>query len=315
MWAFFDGVSEIVVPDNLKSAVNKAHRYDPDINMTYQHLSEHYGFAVVPARAAKPKDKAKVENAVLCVERQILAPLRHIMFTSLAHLNAAIKERLATFNRQSFQKMKTSRLTLFESLDKPALKPLPQESYQYADWKHAKINIDYHFMFDNNYYSVPYQHIHHTVDIRVTDKTVECFYQGKRIAIHARCYKRYQYSTLAPHMPQNHKAHAKWTPERIARWANKIGPYTKQFIEHMIASRPFPQQAFRACLGLLRLSTRYSEARLEKACELGLAAGASRYQHIETLLQRKMDLVAKATSSSTPVINHHENIRGANYYH
>jgi transposase len=316
MWAYFGGVSEIVVPDNLKSAVTKAHRYDPDINLTYQHLSEHYGVAIVPARSAAPKDKAKVENAVLCIERQILAPLRHVTFTSLASLNQAIRERLSVFNQRSFQKMKTSRLVLFETLDKPALKPLPQESYQYADWKHVKINIDYHFVFDEHYYSVPYQYIHHVITIRATDTTIECFYQDKRVATHTRGYaRRHGYSTQGTHMPENHAAYAKWTPERIARWASKIGPHTKQFIEYMIASRPFPQQAFRACLGLLRLSTHYTEIRLEKACELGLAAGATRYQQIKTLLERNMDLVPQASSSSTPIILHHDNIRGADYYH
>ena len=157
MWEYFGGVSEIVVPDNLLSAVTKAHRYDPDINANYQHFSEHYGFAIVPARVREPKDKAKVENAVGCVTKQILAALRHITFTSIAEINAAIKPRLATLNNQSFQKMKTSRSELFEAIDKPALKQLPPERYHYAEWLDAKIHIDYHFVFDNHYYSVPYQ--------------------------------------------------------------------------------------------------------------------------------------------------------------
>ena len=157
MLEYFGGVSTVVVPDNLKSGVKKSHRYDPDINANYQHVSEHYGFAIVPARIYEPKDKAKVENAVGCVERQILAPMRHITFTSIAEINAAIKKRLAAFNEQSFQKMKTSRRELFETIDKPALKPLPLEKYQYAEWQHAKIHIDYHFVFDDHYYSVPFQ--------------------------------------------------------------------------------------------------------------------------------------------------------------
>jgi transposase len=314
MWNYFGGVSETVVPDNLKSGVSKSHRYDPDINVNYQQVSEHYGFAIVPARAGKPKDKAKVENAVGCIERQILAPLRHLTFTSIAEINVAIEPRLRAFNRKSFQKMKTSRQELFELLDKPALKALPEQPYQYAEWKQAKINIDYHFVFDEHYYSVPYQYIHKTVELRASKQMVECFYQGKRIAAHPRSFVRYQYSTLKEHMPQNHRAVVEWTPERIKRWAAKIGKNTKQYIEHMIASRPFPEQAFRSCLGLLRLSIRYGEQRLEKACSIALQSGATRYQHVETILKNKMDEVNLSQSNQTPVIAGHLNIRGSDYY-
>ncbi len=314
MWNYFGGVSEIVVPDNLKAGVTKPHRYDPDINANYQHMSEHYGFAIVPARVSSPKDKAKVENAVGCIERQILAPLRHKTFTSLAEINAAIKQRLAVFNSQQFQKMKTSRRELFETLDKPALKLLPEQPYQYAEWKHAKVNIDYHFVFDDHYYSVPYQYIHHAIEIRASSQMVECFYQGKRIAAHMRSWVRYQHTTLAEHMPQSHQAISKWTPERIQRWAAKIGENTKQFITQLIASRSFPQQAFRSCLGLLRLGSRFGEQRLEKACAIALKTGATRYQQVETILKNKMDSASVDKSNQTPVIANHSNIRGSDYY-
>jgi transposase len=314
MWSYFGGVSAIVVPDNLKSGVTKAHRYDPDININYQHLGEYYGCAIVPARAGEPKDKAKVENAVGCIERQILASLRHCTFTSIAEINAAIEPKLAAFNKQSFQKMKTSRKELFDEVDKPALKPLPPELYQYATWCQAKINIDYHFVFDEHYYSVPYQHIHHAVEIRATNKTVECFYQHQRIAVHSRSYSKYKFTTLGEHMPPSHRAHADWSPERIKRWANKIGTHTHLFIEHMITARAFPEQAFRSCLGLLRLATRYGEDRLEKACKIAYQSGATRYQQVESILKNKMDLnlVSPSKSASTTLI--HENIRGSNYY-
>jgi transposase len=315
MFETFGGVSEIVVPDNLKSGVTKAHIYDPDINANYQHFSEHYGFAIVPARAAEPKDKAIVESAVGCITRQILAPLRHITFTSIGEINAAIKLKLDVFNKQSFQKMKTSRHALFESLDKAALKPLPKERYQYAEWYKAKINIDYHFVFDDHYYSVPYRYIHHAVEIRVSSKIVECFYQGKRIAAHQRSYLRYKFTTLAEHMPPAHRAQAEWTPERIKRWANKIGPQTTQYIDCMIAARAFPQQAFRSCLGLLRLAKRYGEDRLEKACEKAMAVGATRYQHVEFVLKNQMDLIPNSQAELTSVVlSSHENIRGSSYY-
>jgi len=314
MWEYFGGVSEIVVPDNLLSGVTKAHRYDPDVNANYQHVSEHYGFAIVPARVREAKDKAKVENAVGCVTKQILAALRHITFTSIGEINAAIKPRLAILNNQPFQKMKTSRRELFETLDKPALKPLPTERYRYADWTDAKIHIDYHFVFDDHYYSVPYQYIHHLVQIRATSKTVECFYQGKRIAAHARSHICYGFSTLKEHMPPAHLAHAEWTPERMKRWAKKTGPQTSQFIDHMIASRAFPQQAFRSCLGLLRMGDRFGVARLEKACAIALSAGATRYQQVESILKKRLDSLTHSHDQNETIISDHENIRGSKYY-
>jgi len=314
MWEYFGGISEIVVPDNLLSGVTKAHRYDPDVNANYQHLGEHYGFAIVPARVREPKDKAKVENAVGIVERQILAALRHITFTSIGEINAAIKPKLHVLNNQFFQKMKTSRRELFESIDKPALKPLPPERYQYADWVNAKIHIDYHFVLDDHFYSVPYQYIHHPVQIRATNKIVECFYQGKRIAVHVRSRIRYGFSTLKEHMPPSHLAHAEWSPERMKRWAKKIGPKTSEFIDHMIASRAFPQQAFRSCLGLLRLGNRFGEERLEKACMIALSVGARRYQQVESILQKRLDTLSNSHGQNEPIISDHENIRGSKYY-
>lgn len=314
MWEYFGGVSEIVVPDNLKSCTTKAHRYDPDINKNYQHVSEHYGFAIVPARVAEPKDKAKVENAVGCVERQILAPLRHSTFTSLAEMNAAIRPRVDAFNQQSFQKMKTSRRELFETIDRPALNTLPAERYHYADWLQAKVNIDYHIAFEDHYYSVPYRYIQQGVEIRAAHQTLEIFHQGKRIAAHARSAARYKFTTLAEHMPPAHRAHAEWTPERMERWANRIGPKTAAFIEHLIASRPFPQQAFRTCLGVLRMGTRFGETRLEKACEMALSAGATRYQQVESILKNRLDTLPHSHEEPHSVVSRHENIRGPDYY-
>lgn len=314
MWEFFGGVSHVVVPDNLKSGIKKAHRYDPDINANYQHMSEHYGVAIVPARIYRPKDKAKAENAVGIIERQILAPLRHITFTSLAEINAAIKPKVIALNSQSFQKMKTSRLALFEAIDKPALKPLPLERYQYAEWQRAKVHIDYHFVFDNHYYSVPYRLIHQEIEVRATSKIVECYFKGKRIVSHLRNYNRYKHSTLQEHMPPAHRAHAEWSPERIKRWADKIGPQTMKFISYLIASRAFPEQAYRACLGVLRLSKRYGEDRLENACYIAYESGAIRYKQVELILKNRLDAVPHSRAVNTPVITSHENIRGSKYY-
>ena len=314
MFAFFDGVPKILVPDNLKAGVKKSHLYDPDINPNYQKFGEYYGVAIVPARVREPKDKAKVENAVGCIERQVLAPLRHRTFTSLYEINLAIKELLAQFNRKLMQKMKVSRLELYETLDKPALQILPQEPYEYVIWAKAKVNIDYHFVFDNHYYSVPYRYIHQQIEIRASLKTLECLFQGNRIATHVRSYMQYKYTTQKEHMPEGHRVHAEWTPDRMRRWAKKIGPKTEEFIEHMISARAFPEQAFRACLGVLRLGKKYGEGRLEKACAKGLDAGATRYQQIESILINKVEDLPLFKEVNLSPIPRHKNIRGPEYY-
>lgn len=313
MFEYFGGVSELLVPDNLLSAVSKAHRYDPDINANYQHFAEHYGVAIVPARVAKPRDKAKVENAVGIVERQILAPLRHQTFTSISEINTAIKKALVIVNQQPFQKIATSRQELFETLDKPALKSLPPTRYQYAKWKKAKVHLDYHIVFEHHYYSVPYHYIGKKIEIRATSKTIECFYQQTRIALHPLSDKKYGFTTLQEHMSKAHQAHSQFSEGRLKNRALRIGENTLAFVEHMIASRHFPQQAYRACLGLLRLSELYGETRLEKACAKGLSVGATRYQQIESLLKNKLEEVPiSETILSSSVL--HVNIRGADYY-
>ncbi len=314
MFEFFGGVPKIVVPDCLKSAVKKAHRYDPDINATYQHFSEYYGTAIVPARAGHPKDKAEAENAVKIIEMQILAPLRHMTFRSIGEINAEIKPRLVLLNNQNFQKMKTSRWQLFEQLDKPALNPLPKEQYQHAIWKKAKVNVDYHFVFENHYYSVPYKHVGAQVELRATSKIIECFYQRERIAVHQRSYKKYGFTTVEEHMPIAHQEQARFSVGRIKNWAASIGHNTVNFIENMIKSRPFPEQAYRACLGVLRLGSIYGEARLEKACKKGLIVGMTRYKQIEDILKNGLEEVEEDSDVADSPLSTHENIRGAQYY-
>lgn len=313
MFEFFGGVSEMLVPDNLLSAVTKAHRYDPDINANYQHFAEHYDVAIVPARVASPRDKAKVENAVGIVERQILSPLRHRTFTSLGEINEAIKKALLVLNQKPFQKMPTSRQQLFESIDKPALKPLPPQRYQFAQWKQAKVHLDYHVVFDNHYYSVPYLYIGKSIEIRATHKLVEFYDKQIRIALHTRNYKKYQFTTEPAHMPKAHQEQQQFSEARLKNWARSIGEKTLAFIEQLISQRRFPQQAFRACLGVLRLGKQYGPARLEKACAKGLSIGANRYQHIESLLKNKLE-EADVTELSSSTLTH-MNIRGPNYYH
>lgn len=314
MFEYFNGVPLITIPDNLLAGVTKAHRYDPDINANYQHFAEHYATAIIPARAGKPRDKAKVENAVKIVEMQILAPLRNMSFFSLGEINAELKTRLQILNNQPLQKMRVSRRQLFEEIDKPALQPLPPDRYQYTDWKKATINVDYHFVFADHYYSVPYQYVGKQVEICATSKTIECFFQCKRIATHQRSYKRYQFTTVEEHMPKAHQEQAKFSVKSLKFWANKIGENTALFVEHLIKSRALPQQAYRACLGVLRLGGKYGELRLEKACHKALLVGAKRYQEVENILKNNLEEVPIESKIMNTSLLIHDNIRGANFY-
>jgi len=248
---YFGGVTEIVVPDNLKSGVTKPCRYDPDINPSYADLARHYGVAIIPARVRKPKDKAKVEGGVLLVERWIMATLRNRTFFSLTEANAAIKELLTKLNDRQFKKLTGCRRSQFEELDKPALKPLPATVYEYAEWKLARVGIDYHVEVGGHYYSVPYQLIKQQLDVRITRSTVECFHKGKRVAAHIRTDGR-GHTTITGHMPKAHQSYAQWTPERIIRWSRSIGEQTAVVANLIISRRHHPQQGFRACLGLTR---------------------------------------------------------------
>ena len=311
---FIGGVPVSAIPDNLRSGITKPHYYDPDINMTYQDFACHYGIAIVPARAGKPRDKAKVEVNVQGIERRILAPLRHHTFFSIGEINQAIAPLLEAYNKRPFKELPGSRLSQFQLIDQPALGPLPAERYHYAEWKQAKVNIDYHVAFEKHYYSVPYTYIKKVVILRITSLSVECFYENQRIASHLRSF-RPGHTTVKEHMPKAHQAYAEWTPERLANWAGKFGPSTQKLIQAVIQSRTIPQQSFRACLGILRLGKRYGELRLENAAIRALAIGATRYQSIESILKKGLDQQPLSDADPKPTIpNTHANVRGAHYY-
>ncbi len=308
------GVPEIVVPDNLKAAVTRAHRYEPELNRTYADLAHHYGFAVLPARAAKPRDKAKVEVGVQVVERWILARLRHHTFFSLAEVNAAISPLLLALNAHPFKKLPGSRQQLFASLDLPALKPLPVQPYEYAEWKQVRVNIDYHVEVEGHYYSVPYALVKQQLDVRLSPHVVEMFAKGKRVASHQRSPHKGRHSTVAAHMPIAHQRYVAWTPQRLIYWAATSGPATARVVETILASRPHPQQGFRSCLGIMRLGKRYSAERLEAACRRALTIGACSYKSIESILKNGLDrrpLPQQPDLTSRPS---HPNIRGPQYY-
>jgi transposase len=306
-------IPEIIIPDNLRTGVTHPCRYEPDLNPTYQDMASHYGAAVIPARVKKPKDKAKVESSVLIVERWIIASLRNHTFFSLAELNKAIREKLEELNTRPLQKLKVSRRYLFETIDRPAMKPLPERRYEYAEWEKHKVNIDYHVEVDRHYYSVPYHLRTEVVDTRITSSTVEILFKGKRVASHPRSYSPGRHTTETAHMPESHKRYLEWTPSRIVRWAEKLGPSTAALVSEIMERRPHPEQGFRSCLGIMRLGRHYGQERLEAACERALILKAYSYKNVESILKSKLDgkdLPAPRTSRSVT----HENIRGTTYY-
>lgn len=311
----FGGCPRLIVPDNLRSGVTQAHRYEPELNRTYEEMAGHYGAAVIPARARKPRDKAKAEQGVLLAERWVLAALRHRTFFSLAEANAAIAERVAWLNARPFKKLPGSRQSMFEDLDRPALRPLPARPYEYAEWKTAKVNIDYHVEVDRHWYSVPYQLVGERCDIRVSARVVEVLHRGRRVASHRRSHERGRFTTQPEHMPEAHRRHAEWTPGRIVAWAERTGPATAGLVAAIMAGRPHPEQGFRSCLGIMRLARRYGDARLEAAAARALAIRALSYRSVESILKAGLDgLPLPGAEPVTTTIGDHANVRGARYY-
>lgn len=312
---YFGGVTAILVPDNLKSGVSKASRYEPEINPTYAEMASHYGTVVIPARPRKPRDKAKAEAGVLLVKRWILAVLRNRRFFSLAELNAAIAELLQVLNNKRFQKLAGTRRSLFETLDRPALKPLPPQRYELAEWKRARANIDYHIQVDQNYYSVPHQLVHAELEVRLTANMVEVFHGGKRVASHIRSYGKGCFVTDPQHRPAAHARHLEWTPSRIVRWAESVGPHTAQLVSTILESRPHPEQGYRSCLGILRLGSRYTPERLEAAAKRAITVRAVSYGSVKSILERGLDRLPPEPDPSAPApVVHHANVRGPGYY-
>jgi transposase len=310
---FLGGVPRLLVPDNLKSAVTKACRYEPKINSTYADLAAYYGIAVLPARPYKPKDKAKAENAVLVVERWILAKLRHHTFFGLAELNQAIASLLTELNERPFKKLPGTRASQFEVLDRPMLKALPSRCYELATFLETRVQADYHIEVAHHYYSVPYQLIKQLLFIRLTATTVECFHQGQRVASHVRSFLKGKQSTLKGHMPKAHQLYTEWNPERFLNWALSIGPCTRDVVQQVLSKAIHPEQSYRSCFGILTCAKRYGVERLEAACQRALSIGAPRRHSILSILKKGLEQQPLHHANS-PHRTHHENIRGATHY-
>jgi transposase len=311
---YFQGTPKLIVPDNPRTGVDRACRYEPDLNRTYHEMAQYYGTAIMPARPYKPRDKAKVENAVLIAERWIVAALRHRKFLSEPELNEAIAELLEKLNHRPFRKREGTRASLYAELDGPVLQPLPAEPYVMAHWKTVRASIDYHVEVDRHYYSVPYQLAGQQMEARFTATTVEVFHAGKRIASHVRSSAAYRHTTVTEHMPKSHQAHLEWTPSRLIHWAETIGDSTAQVIRTVLESKPHPEMGYRACLGIMGLAKTYSASRLEAASQRALHLQACSYQSLKSILKRSLDRQSTLPFESERPGPQHENVRGALYY-
>lgn len=311
---FMDGVPRLLIPDNLKVGVAGPCRYEPDTNPTFAEFARHYGLAVLPTRPYRARDKAKVEVGVQVVERLILAALRNRTFFSLADLNDALREEMARLNKRPFQKLAGCRRDLYLALDRPALLPLPARPFEFALWKKAKVNIDYHVQVEKCFYSVPYQLAREVVDVRLTQMTVEILHRGERVASHRRLYVQGRFITIPEHMPASHRRHREWSPSRLVLWGETVGPNTAALVTEILRCRPHPEHGYRSCLGLMRLGRRYSPARLEVAAGRALILGAFSYRSVDSILKKGLDqLPADEPAPETPPLTH-ENLRGPDYF-
>jgi transposase len=316
MYRFYGGVTRILVPDNLKTGVEKAHWYTPVINKTYHEMTEHYDTAVIPARVRKPKDKPNAEGTVGTISTWIIAALRDQKFFTLQDLNKAIKEKLQAFNSKPFQKKEGSRLSIFLEEEKLMLLPLPATPYELATWKVATVQFNYHISVDKMHYSVPYEYIKHKVDVRVTRNVIEVFFNNHRICSHPRLHGRPgQYSTNEAHMPEDHKSYVQWDTERFISWAQNVGPNTTITIKAILSSHKVAQQGYRSCMALLKLADKYSVARVEAACKKALSYTPNpSFKSVKTILSTGQDKVTIEQPTTNNVSAEHSFTRGADYY-
>lgn len=316
MFRDFGGVPRLVVPDNLKSGVHKASFYDPELNRSYAMMASHYGVGILPARPRKPRDKAKVEAGVRLAQTYILGRLRRQTFFSLAEANAAVVAVLDRLNRHVMRRLGVSRRDLLETLDRPSLRALPEVDYEFAEWRLARVSLDYHVEVAGYFYSVPHGLIREQVAVRATARTVEVFHRGRRVAAHQRRYGGRRHGTDPDHMPSAHRHYAEWTPERFRRWGRSIGPSTEGLVLAILADRPHPEQGFRTCLGVLRLFKDLGPIRAEAVSARAVAIGALTYKSIASIVASKLDRRSPATEApaAEPVIDH-PNLRGPGYFH
>ncbi len=314
MFRFFGSAPRLLIPDNLKSGVNKSSFYDPEINRSYAKMAVHYNVGVVPARPRKPKDKAKVEACVRFAQSYILGRLRNVTFFSLAECQAAIVVALERMNGREMRRLGVSRRQLFDTIERPAMQSLPEQDYEYAEWRFVRVGIDYHVEVEGFFYSVPHALLREQVDARITTHTIEIFHRGKRVASHARRYSGLRHGTLPDHLPSAHRRYAEWSVERFVRQARDIGPETEALILAVLARRPHPEQGFRTCIGVLRLFRGLDAARVEAISRRAVEVGVLTYASVASIIKHRLDQSASPQAADgTPLL--HENIRGSGYFH
>lgn len=312
---YLGGVPQALVPDNLKSAVDKANNYEPVLNRQYKAMAFHYNLVVVPARALKPRDKALVEGAVKLVYQRIFYKLSQHTFFSITELNEYIGSLLSDHNKQLYQGRDYSRQDLFDQYEKAALGPLPVHRFELKTFKKAKVQKNTHVWVEKHYYSVPYRYIDNQVQVQYNDLTVEIFYKHERIALHKRSFQPHAYTTIKDHLPSTHQYVLDWNPQRFIKWGKQIGPATAQYIEQVLEHYSYPEQAYKSCIGILKLAKLYSEKRLEGACSRGLKYEKYSYRTIEAILLRKLDQIDEEDHMQGQLkLPLHENIRGSDYY-
>jgi transposase len=314
LFNYLGGTPKMLIPDNLRSGVSKACRYDPELNPSYQQLAAHYAVAVMPARPYKPKDKAKAEVGVQVVERWIMARLRHHTLFSLAEANQCIRALLEELNNKPFKQLPGCRRQAFEQLDKPMLQPLPRQPYRYVEIKTVKVNIDYHVCFEQHHYSVPHQYVGETLELHVSETLISVYFRQQPVTSHPR--KRYPGITTQPaHMPTRHQKHRQWTPGRLKNWAKDIGPDVLAWVSRQLDIKDHPEQAYRVCLGLLNLSREYSPQRLNRTCALANRENLLRLKQIKAILKSNRDQLPEQASLDIELPQDHENIRGPKSFH
>ena len=310
----FGGAPLYLVPDNPKPVVIESSRYEPILNRTFFEMAEHYGCVVEPARPRKPRDKAAVENAVQQVERGVLAPMRNRQFSSLGELQVAVGDSTEEYNQRPFQKREGSRQSLLDQHERPALRPLPPQRYDFAIWKKLRVSLDYHIEVDKSLYSVPYQLVHQQVDVRIGTSTVAVFHQGRQVALHPRALRPGEKVTNEDHMASSHRRYAEWTPSRIVHWAAEIGPKTAELVQGILDGRPHPEMGFRSCVGIIRLEKHYGKERLEAACTRALAIQATSYRSVRSILEKGLDRLPLPSAAPPPPPDVHGNVRGGAFY-
>lgn len=311
-YEYFGGVPKVTIPDNTKTAVITPDLVDPVLNKSYNEMARYYRTTLVPARACRPKDKAADENMVGNISRRIIATLRNTQFFSIHEINKAIKEALEKLIDRPFQKMAGNRRIAFEKIDKPLLQSLPATRYEYATWKEAKVQFNYHAEYDGFFYSVPYSYVGRMCSLRATSKTIEIYLGTERIAAYQRNYNVFKrYVTLPEHMPEEHKAVFGWNSERFLSWAEKIGPNTKELIKRILESREYPVQTYRSCMGIMRLCKSYSDEIMESASQEALDKGTCSYKYFSMII-KQVSANAPQKQSETIIIN--DNVRGSSAY-